>query len=479
MYHYKTILKNIFLIGLITVFQAVQTQSIYMSGRTNESGKHSYSKVIGENSFGVYVLKFRDYNLKKDFIIERFSADLNLLETQSYRLKRKEKVLKFILIDSFLHCLTQTNKLIEQYRIDFTLQKFEPVYKSINLPNSISSFDEIYVEYSFSKNYVSITIPQIYDGEMQQYSTVIRELRTMQERVSTIATGFEYRDCNIVSTQVTDEGKYSLLYKKRGRENRRSKEEFYWLTPSFKPSKAKQHFINPYKYLKSAKIYYHPQTKKSQLLALFNFGLKGGSQGIAIYNEDFPEESLNNPFQDNVITRVQGASALSKNKTVDNLFIRYAMPHLNGSYLVVLEKYYVSKEMERFYANGIPQASARYIYNYDDVILIQFDSTNQTSWSNIIHKKQSTMGSATYYSSFLFASLNKETIIVYNEKSNAENRLLMNKFTKDGKRKVQVLLEPSSNLMLGIPVEGKQVSYNSFILPVVNGRSQNLLKVAF
>ena len=55
----------------------------------------------------------------------------------------------------------------------------------------------------------------------------------------------------------------------------------------------------------------------------------------------------------------------------------------------------------------------------------------------------------------------------------------MNKFTKDGKRKVQVLLEPSANLMLGIPVEGKQVSYNSFILPVVNGRSQNLLKVAF
>ena len=108
MYLYNTILKNIFFIGLITVFQAVQTQSIYMSGRTNGSGKYSYSKVIGENSFGVYVLKFRDYNLKKDFIIERFSADLNLLETQSYRLKRKEQVLKFILIDSFLHCLTQT-----------------------------------------------------------------------------------------------------------------------------------------------------------------------------------------------------------------------------------------------------------------------------------------------------------------------------------------------------------------------------------
>lgn len=479
MYLYSTILKKTLLIGLFTFFQAVQSQSIYMSGRTNESGKHSYSKVIGENRFGVYVLKFRDYNLKKDFIIERFSADLNLLETQSYRLKRKEKVLKFILMDSFLHCLTQTNKLIEQYRIDFTLQQFEPVFKSINLPNSISLFDDVYVEYSSSKKYVSITIPQIYGRAMQQYSTIIRELSTMQERISTIATNFEYRDCNVVSTQITDEGKYSLLYSKTGRENRRSKEEFYWLTPSTQPSKARHHFINPYKYLKSAKIYYHPQTKKSQLLALFNFGLKGGSQGIAIYNEDFPEESINNPFQDNVITAAQGASALSKNKTIDNLFIRYATPHSSGSFLVVLEKYYVSKEMERFYANGIPQASARYIYNYDDVILIQFDSTSQTSWSNVVHKKQSTMGSTTYYSSFLFASLNRESVIIYNEKSTAENRLLMNRFTKEGKRKVQVLLEPSANLMLGIPVEGRQVSYNSFILPVVNGRSQNLLKVVF
>ncbi len=450
-----------------------------MSGRTNGSGKYSYSKVIGENSFGVYVLKFRDYNLKKDFIIERFSADLNLLETQSYRLKRKEQVLKFILIDSFLHCLTQTNKLIEQYRIDFTLQKFEPVFKSINLPNAKSLFDETHVEYSFSKNYVSITVPNIYKGKRQQYSTIIRELSAMKERAFTIVTGFDYRDCNIVSTQVTDEGKYSLLYSKTGRENRRSKEEYYWLTPSFTPSKSKHHLINPNKYLKSAKIHYHPQTKKSQLLALFNFGLKGGSQGIAIYNEDFPEESINNPFQDNVITSVQGASALSTNKTVDNLFIRFVMPHANGSFLIVLEKYYISKEMERFYANGIPQASARYIYNYDDVILIQFDSSSQTSWSTFVHKKQSSMGSNTYYSSFLFASLNEETVLVYNEKSTVENRLLMNRFTKDGKRKLQVLLEPSANLMLAIPVEGRQVSFNSFILPVVNGRSQNLLKVVF
>jgi hypothetical protein len=70
-------------------------------------------------------------------------------------------------------------------------------------------------------------------------------------------------------------------------------------------------------------------------------------------------------------------------------------------------------------------------------------------------------------------------VLVYNEKSTVENRLLMNRFTKDGKRKLQVLLEPSANLMLAIPVEGRQVSFNSFILPVVNGRSQNLLKVVF
>jgi len=38
-------------------------------------------------------------------------------------------------------------------------------------------------------------------------------------------------------------------------------------------------------------------------------------------------------------------------------------------------------------------------------------------------------------------------------------------------------VEPSNDLMQGIPIEGKQVSYNSFVLPILNGRSQNLMKV--
>jgi len=80
----------------------------YLSGRTNANNKHGYSKVIGENKFGVYILKFRDYNLEKDFVLERFSPDLGFLESQSYKLDRKERVLKFVLADSHIHCLTET-----------------------------------------------------------------------------------------------------------------------------------------------------------------------------------------------------------------------------------------------------------------------------------------------------------------------------------------------------------------------------------
>ena len=74
---------------------------------------------------------------------------------------------------------------------------------------------------------------------------------------------------------------------------------------------------------------------------------------------------------------------------------------------------------------------------------------------------------------------NKELAIVYNEKSTIENRLLMNRINYKGQQKVQVLVEPSADLMLGIPIEGRQVSYNSFVMPLINGRSQNLIKVVF
>ena len=472
-------MRSVLIIGLIAIVQTVQAQSIYMSGRTNGSAKHAYSKVIGENNFGIYILKFRDYELEKDFIIERFSADLNLLESQSYKLNRREKVLKFILTDSFIHCVTETKKTIEQYKIDFTLQNLVPVFKSIPLPSGKTMFDETKVEYSLTKNHISITFPYSSNRNIQLYSTTIRNLKYQNESNHLISTAFNYRECKLVSTLVTDQGKFSLLYSRTGRENRKEKEKFYWISPNLNPSKAKANFMNPYKNLQSAKIYYHPKTKKSSVLALYNFGSKGGSQGVAIYNEDFPDESINSPYEDKVINSVEGASSLSKDKTVADLFIRFATPHANGSFLVVLEKYFVSKEIESFYANGIPQTSTRNIYNYGDIVLIQFDSMSQTSWSGIVHKKQSTMGASTYYSSFLFMVSNQETSIVYNEKGTVENRLLMNRFTQKGQHKVQVLVEPSADLMLGIPIEGRQVTYNSFVMPVVNGRSQNLIKVVF
>ena len=76
-------------IFILLIKLTLSGQTIYFSGRTNVNGKHNYSKVIGENKFGIYILKFRDYNIQKDFIIERYSNDLNLISSQPYKLDRK------------------------------------------------------------------------------------------------------------------------------------------------------------------------------------------------------------------------------------------------------------------------------------------------------------------------------------------------------------------------------------------------------
>jgi hypothetical protein len=470
-------LKYPLYIFILLIKLTLSGQTIYFSGRTNVNGKHNYSKVIGENKFGIYILKFRDYNIQKDFIIERYSNDLNLISSQPYKLDRKEQVLKLILTDSSLHCITQTTTKISHYLIDYSLDQIQPIFKDLIYPKNKSHNSETEVVYSQSKKFILITYASTNKNNLQEFHIISRNLLAFTQSNQTYPTQHYSKDCSLQSTLINNLGQSSILFKVQTRDRRDIKDNYYWVIPSHRMSQDMAYHINPLFYLNNPTLYFHPSNGNSFVIGLYSYLQDEGSQGVSIFSQQEPDYPISNPFSSQTISSVQGAQAAQNTKVIQDLYIRSVMPHIQGSFVIIAEQYFISKEIENFYANGLPQSNTRSIYNYNDLIVMQFDSLQNTSWSNVIHKKQSTLGPSAYYSSYLYFASNQFNYIIFNEKHTTDNRLLLHKFNSQGTQAIQVLVEPTSDLMMGIPIEGRQTTYNSATLPLVNGRNQNLLKV--
>ena len=81
-----------FIIALLayTASQNCFSQQILWANKNNLDKKTDFTKVIGQNKFGVYVLKHRNSSFRRYFIVEHFDKRMNLLKSKSFKIPNSE-----------------------------------------------------------------------------------------------------------------------------------------------------------------------------------------------------------------------------------------------------------------------------------------------------------------------------------------------------------------------------------------------------
>ena len=98
------------------------SQQILWANRNNLDKKTDFTKVIGQNKFGVYVLKHRNSSFRRYFLLEYFDKRMNLLKSKTFKIPNSE-----------LEKIVVTPNNIIAFSKDFTFYLFS--FISLNVPS--------------------------------------------------------------------------------------------------------------------------------------------------------------------------------------------------------------------------------------------------------------------------------------------------------------------------------------------------------
>lgn len=111
-------------------FLYLNAQKVIWAQKNNLDKKANFTKVLGQNKYGVYVLKHKNNTFRKYFILEHFDKRMNLLQSKTIKIPNAE--LQKISITP-----TGINYFIKSFNNDFTCSLLQYTLDS-NLNSSIA-----------------------------------------------------------------------------------------------------------------------------------------------------------------------------------------------------------------------------------------------------------------------------------------------------------------------------------------------------
>ena len=123
---------------LILSFCAFKTgfsQQIIWANKNNLDKRTDFTKVIGQNKFGVYVLKHKNSNFRRYYILEHFDKKMNLLKSKTFRIPNCE-LEKIVVHSNGILVFTR-----EYIKGNFTRLLFQSIDSSMNESNAKTIFN--------------------------------------------------------------------------------------------------------------------------------------------------------------------------------------------------------------------------------------------------------------------------------------------------------------------------------------------------
>ena len=184
-----------------------------------------------------------------------------------------------------------------------------------------------------------------------------------------------------------------------------------------------------------------------------------------------------NPFTEEFIAAVNQQD--SKDFVSDGFSLLKAIPRSDGGILLIAEQKEINTEDDIIMVNGIPQSTSKNIYNYNEILVLNYDNEGFLDWYNVITKNQTTVNDGGYYSSAVVYVGDKYVQLFYNDQLRSSGDIMQHTVYNNGKSESKKLLKLELDYVAIIPRESKQVSSNKIIIPTLKNRRFALLKLIY
>ena len=463
------------------------SQQILWANKNNLDKKTDFTKVIGQNKFGVYVLKHRNSSFRRYFLLEYFDKRMNLLKSKTFKIPNSE-LEKIVVtpnnIIAFSKEYSKGNLSRLFYQIidsNFTASEAHTI---VNFDNPDIEMSDIRIEYNSTKNKFLIWYLSSEDGKSNLNSFLLQNRKISKN--FTPAINCKLENFFIGDALIDDTGNLYLIYSKSEKFKSKLAIDFEHRLYAFNLSNNSNIDIKINEdntFLSAYKLSYNKAY--SEVLA---FGLNGVSDedenkgyfSIRIKCSNFNVLSkINKDFDRKLVSQVLGLKNEQKGEQLNKFKIKKIIPKLDGGMLAICERMFITTQSDVFYVNGIPQSTYARIFNNDEVLVLDLDSNGNPNWFDIVNKNQSSINDGGYYNGIVIMVNDAEINILYNDRLSANADIIQVSYKANGEHSKKILLNNDQYYALLIPSEYNQVTANSIVLPINQNRDFTFIKLLY
>lgn len=477
----------ILLIGFLTIFSQSHGQQIVWANKNKLDRRTDFTKVIGQNKHGVYVLKHKNSTFRRYFILEHFDKKLNLLKSKSFKMPGGE-LEKIIVTDNQILYFSKVfgkgfNYKLQMQSIDSAFNESSPVIVA-----SSEDFDNETVDFKIEYNHKKSLFLVWYLMDASDSSILKYHLCNSKGVVKTGVSSlrFNLSEIFIGDDLIDRDGNLFIIYTRSEKFRSKNAQDFshYFFGLNISNGRKFNSLINNNKtFISTYKLNYNYETGIVKAFGLYGNNEEEETKGYFQISSNTSNSEITNvtftEFDRKFVASIIGMKNEQKGEQLTKFKIRKLVPKVDGGTLLIAERTYITTQSEIFYVNGIPQSTYARIYNSDEVILLNLDSNGQIVWTDIIFKNQSTTNDGGYYNGIVVMVNDDKVCLLYNDKLNANADIIQVTYDADGQHTKKILLNNDQYYALVIPGESNQVTANSIVIPINQNRDYTYIKLLY
>jgi hypothetical protein len=478
---------------LFIFYSQINAQTIEFGQGVKIKNKNNYSLIIGSNEVGSFVLRAKDYNFKRDVLIEKYNSKLALEISKEIPLSIPANIEKTILIgQNIIVIISAKNNATN--KIDFLALKLDMNLNQTGNMAMLASIDESLInensttafKNSINNKYFSLSI---LCKTGRKSSTTSLFLYGFNESLTQIyGKVFEINelieDIETTNCELDNEGDFFTLldFPKTNKKKRKNENRKFVLYSYFNATSTMLEFdvAKPNIEIDDIGFVINNLKKQVNIIGFYAEENELNNKGYFFQTIDISSATNTKTILDTTSLKVlRNNISFSKNLDLNDIYIRKIIPRSDGGLFLVAEKYFLTRQSYTYYVNGFPQTNTRTIYNYNDVLLLSLNADGLMENGDIVNKEQQTVSDGGFYSSITNFVSNDAIYTIYNADVTQEGDVLSCKFDVKGKTENKILVKAINASLLIIPQDSKQISATSLLACAIRDKRFTLMRINF
>lgn len=453
----------------------------------------AYTKVLGQNTSGIYILRSRSRYIDRKVYVQMYKENLGLVYNKLLPgMKRASFKEGYTTPDGF--CIYKSRYNGRTNTIDLFAQDYKADAEPAGDEKLISSAPQrdfadegdFVVKTSIDKTKVMCFHTEITGTKTTVIEIVILNAADRQEiSRKKVELPYNYGSFNPSVMEVANDGNAYFIYRVENETKPKKTPErygYYLYAYNAKDNSLKDFYMNPKDaYISRPFLAIDYITQKVIATAYYSYEDDGYSKGVLYFGLGLGTQALLYsslmPYPKELVADILGVSAANRGGELRDFFIKKIIPKSDSSFILIGEEYYTTSQTYTFSINGMMQVGSRDVYNYGKVVVLNVDKHGLIEWGKVINKIQSSSLDYGYYSSIYTVSVKNKVYILFNDDERGDTEITQYSLDNEGKTTTRLLFKNQSESLALVPREGMQLDAITVIFPAAKDRKFSFLKL--